>query len=274
VTEPPVLGEGAPIGRRYEALAHLSRGADLDVYDAWSAERACRCVVKVLRPDRARDASARRRLLGEGRLLLALAHPHLVRAYEVLERPAAVVLETLSGATLASIISERRRRLPAADLCHLGLQLCSAVGYLHRNGTLHLDLKPSNIVSELGRVRVIDLSLARPPGRIPAGLGTRQYLAPEQARGGEVTAASDVFGIGGVLFSAATASRAFPRLDGPFEQLERRAPRVATVRRLPRDMGGVIDACLEPDPAGRPGVDDVRDALSSALRRMPDAAWR
>ncbi len=265
MTGPPLLAPGAVIAPGYEALDHLSRGADLDVYDAWSSERDCRCVVKLLRPDRTGDEAARRRLLGEGRLLLGLAHPHLVRAYEVLERPAAVVLETLTGATLAHIIAERRRRLPALDLCHLGLQLCSAVGYLHRNGTLHLDLKPSNVVSEMGHVRVIDLSLARPPGKVPAGFGTRQYLAPEQARGGEVTAASDVFAVGGVLFAAATASRPFPRREGPFEQLERRAPRVATLRRLPRGMPALIDSCLEPDPAARPEVVDVRDALQAAL---------
>jgi len=265
VTEPPVLPQGAPIAHGYEALAHLSRGADLDVYDAWSSERDCRCVVKVLRPDRTHDVATRGRLVAEGRLLLGLAHPHLVRAYDVLELPPTVVLETLSGATLSQIISERRRRLPAIDLCHLGLQLCSAIGYLHRRGTLHLDLKPSNIVSEMGHVRVIDLSLARPPGKVPTGLGTRQYLPPEQARGGEVTAASDVFGIGGVLFAAATATRPFPRADGPFEQLAARAPRVSTLRRLPREMAAVIDSCLEPEPQARPGVDDVRDVLDAAL---------
>lgn len=265
MSEPPVVPAGEELAPGYEALGHLSRGVDLDVYDAWSHKRGCRCVVKLVRPDRSGDAEVTARLVGEGRLLLDLTHPHLVRAYEVRERPPAVVLETLTGATLSRIIAERRRRLPVADLCHLGLQLCSAVGYLHRQGVLHLDLKPSNVVSELGHVRVIDLSLARPPGRVPAGLGTREYLAPEQARGDVVSTAADVFGLGGVLFAAATATRPFPRREGPLEQLERRAARVGTLRRLPRRMAAAVDGCLEPVPGDRPTVAEVQDALGSVL---------
>jgi len=269
VTEPPVLPEGAALAPGYAALGLLARGLDLDVYDAWSEERDCRCVVKVLRPDRAPDADARERLLGEGRLLLGLAHPHLVRAYEVVEQPPAVVLETLSGATLATMVTERRRRLPVTDLCHLGLQLCSAIGYLHRRDILHLDLKPSNVISELGHLKLIDLSLARPRGPVPAGLGTRQYLAPEQARGGQATAASDVFGLGGVLFAAATAARPFPRVDGPFEQLERRAAPVGSLRRLPAAFAGAIDGCLNPESAARPTITALRDVLEEVLGAQP-----
>ena len=68
-------------------LEHLSRGRALDVYDAWSLERDCRCVAKVVRPDR-QAPRVRRRLVREGELLLGLAHPHIVRAYELRRRPA------------------------------------------------------------------------------------------------------------------------------------------------------------------------------------------
>src|ERR1051326_445217 len=90
--------EIAPGYRVYELLRS---GSLLDVYDCWSVQRRCRCVVKVIRPERAHEAHARRRLLREGRLLRRLAHPHLVRVFEVIERPrTAVVLETLGGGTL------------------------------------------------------------------------------------------------------------------------------------------------------------------------------
>ncbi len=107
-----------------------------------------------------------------------------------------IVLETLGGQTLAHMIEAERRELAPAELAHLGLQLGSAIRYLHRSGYLHLDLKPSNIVADGGRAKVIDLSLARPPGPAPAGIGTWCYLAPEQARGGELGPAADVWGIG------------------------------------------------------------------------------
>ena len=75
-----------------------------------------------------------------------MTHPHLVRAYELVERPQPVlVLESLTGATLGYLIDSRASRLPHADLVYLGLQLCSAVRYLHTFGVLHLDLKPANI---------------------------------------------------------------------------------------------------------------------------------
>ena len=250
----------------YELLERLSRGRELDVFDAWSEERGCRCVIKTLRPELPDAAAAARRLRAEGRLLLSLTHPHIARAYELLTVDGApvLVLETLGGATLSWLVREGGVRLRPGDLCHLGLQLCSAIGYLHRGGRLHLDLKPSNVISENGIARVIDLNLARRPGRVPKGYGTAQYLAPEQARGGRVDAAADVWGIGATLFAAATARRPFGGSGA--EQLERRAEPLRRVRRgLPRPFADIVDGCLEPEPRDRPGVGDVEAELDALL---------
>jgi len=250
----------------YELLERLNRGREIDVYDAWSEARGCRCVVKMLRPEMRGDAAAARRLRAEGRLLLALTHPHIVRAYELLsvEGSPVLVLETLGGATLSWLVREGGVRLKPDELCHLGVQLCSAVGYLHRGGRLHLDLKPSNVISENGIARVIDLNLARRPGRVPAGYGTAQYLAPEQAQGGRVDVAADVWGIGATLFAAATARRPFDATGS--EQLVRRAQPVRRVRRgLPRAFADVVDACLEPAPADRPALADLESELDALL---------
>lgn len=250
----------------YEALSQLSSGRDLDVWEVWSEERACRCVAKVLRPDRRDAPRPRARLLAEGRLLERLTHPHLVRAYETIEDPEpTVILETLDGATLGWIVEHRRRRLPAVDLVHLGLQLASVVRYLHRNGIVHLDLKPANVISDGGHVKVIDLSLARAPGPVPAGYGTREYLSPEQARGNVAGPAADAWGLGATLFRAATGRRPFP--DG--DQLTRRAERALRLRRLPAELAKLIDECLEPDPAARPGIDDVLGRLDALLPAEP-----
>src|SRR5918999_173725 len=86
-------------------------------------------------------------------------------AYEVIKGPRPVViLETLTGATLAYLIDTAPRRLAIPDIVHLGLHLCSALHYLHRHDVLHLDLKPSNIVSDHGLAKLLDLSIARSPG--------------------------------------------------------------------------------------------------------------
>ncbi|MFI9252961.1 serine/threonine-protein kinase [Streptomyces sp. NPDC053069] len=281
---PEPLAPGTRPAPGYEILAQLARTGWQDVYDAWSEERACRCVLKVVRPDRRNEAQLGERLLREGRWLREFSHPHLVRGYDVFTSPEPlVVLETLTGETLSHLVHRLRRRPGAADVALLGGQLCSAVHYLHGRGLLHLDLKPANVVVERGHAKVLDLSVARPPGPAPAGLGTRCYLAPEQARGGPLTAAADVWGVGVTLFEAACGQGPFDQTgagsgdrgvgegdvtDGPedrYPQTEGAAPPIASRRRLPPALAAAVDACLLIDPASRPTVAELAAALAATL---------
>jgi serine/threonine protein kinase len=260
---------GASLGAGYEVIGLLWRSRVLDVYDAWSHERGCRVVVKTLRPDRRDDARAVRALRREGRHLARLSHPHLVRAYAVLDAPhPAVVLETLGGETVAHLIERRARGLAARELGILGLQVCGAAGYLHAHGIVHLDIKPSNVVLDGGRAKLIDLSVAQRFGACRPGTGTWCYLAPEQARGDAVGPAADVWGIGLLLREAATGECPFDnRADGDREhpQLGRRARSVRSERRgLPRVLGAAMDAALAPDPAQRPSVGELAAACAQA----------
>ena len=251
VVDPP-LAAGSPLAPGYVVEAHLSRNQVLDVYEVWSAERDCRCVAKVLRPDCRSHPPRRARLEREGRLLLELAHPHLVRAYEVVTEPElAVVLETLGGERLDVAIAYGTRRMPAVDVAEIGVQLCSAVGYLHRHGWLHLDLKPTNVIVDAGIVKLFDLSLVRPPGPGKVRYGTPGYLSPEQVAGGAFTEATDVFGLGCVLYAAATRRSPEAGREGCDP-----AP-VGRHRRLPATLAAAIDAALSEDPADRPSVRDL-----------------
>jgi serine/threonine protein kinase len=261
-----VFVEGERIAPGYDVIAHLSRSALLDVFDVWSEERDCRCVAKLLRPDCAAETRARQRLVDEGRLLQRLTHPHIVRAYDTLELPQpTVILETLDGATVAHLIVARERRLPLGDVVFLGIQLCSAVGYLHRQGILHRDLKPSNVVADRGQAKLLDLSLARPPGKMRPGGGTPNFMAPEQARGGFIGTAADVWGLGAVLFSAATGEAPFQAESGRYPQLEARADSVSAHRRVPAAFARVVAGCLDPEPEARPTIDELTDQLDSLL---------
>jgi eukaryotic-like serine/threonine-protein kinase len=280
VSKPPAaFAPGFVIAPGYEIIAHISRGRALDVYDVWSEERQCRCVVKTVRPDRWGDRGVRRRLEVEGRLLRRLSHPHIVRAYE---RPATtnpvVVMETLSGETLAHLIEEGEA-LSASEIAHLGLQLCSAVQYLHRKQILHLDLKPANIIAEAGRAKIIDLSVARRPGPARPGVGTWCYMAPEQVWGGELGTRADVWGIGVVLWEAAAGKAAFggdeddPPSSGAEElppdrhpQVLRPAEPIAKHRSLPTELASAIDAALAPNARERPSA----AVLADLLERVPD----
>ena len=270
--EPAILRPGMELAPGYQVIDHLSRGEDLDVYEVWSEDRACRCAAKLLRPDLRESERCRTDLLDEGRLLSAFTHPHIVRAYEVIEEPhPIVILELLTGETVSYMIRRRTRRLAAVELAFLGLHLCSATSYLHRHGLLHLDLKPSNIVSDRGLAKVLDLSLAAPPGMQRAGTGTRPYMAPEQARGGYVDAAADVWGIGVVLYKAACGEGPFDVEVGSdrFLQLERRADPIRRHRRLPGAFAAVVDACLEPEPRDRPELDDLTETLETVVPLAP-----
>lgn len=276
----------------YRLLSLMRRGHDYDTYDAFSEERFARCVVKTVRADIPARRSTRTRLVQEGDILTTLAHPHLVRAFEVRRgRRPVVVLETLTGATLQYLV-ETSGRMATGDLAELGTQLCSVLRYLHAHGFLHLDVKPGNVIVESTRVWLIDLSLAQRPGPCPRGLGTAAYLSPEQARGEEVGESADVWGLGVTLYEAAVGESPFESRgrathgspdDGQvtdacsdiercsacggrlgYRQLAGRAPAIRTRRRLPGAMGRVIDAALEPSPADRPTLAELSRVLSAS----------
>jgi len=277
---------GFDVAPGYEVIGHLSRGNDLDVYDVWSERRGCRCIAKTPRPSRVGDTQVTARLLEEGGRLQHLTHPHIVRAYETRETPRPVaILETLGGETLAHMV-ESSGPLDAAECVHLGLQLGSAVRYLNAQGILHLDLKPSNVIAEAGRAKLLDLSVARPPGVMRAGLGTWCYMAPEQVRGGVIDAAADVWGLGVVLFEAASGD---PPFDDPgsdesgsghgfddarFRQGLEHAPRLHDVEGVSGALADLVATCLAIDPAARPTIEEVLAALERCSDLpAPERRW-
>jgi serine/threonine protein kinase len=274
---PPSLPEGSLIAPGYRVLNHICRGQALDVYEVFSDARLCSAIAKVVRPDRRDVTRVVNRLRHEGQTLLRLAHPHLVRCWELLEAPQlTVILETIPGTTLEEAVEERARRYTAQDLAHLGRHLASACHYLHAHGVLHLDIRPANIMAEAGIVKLIDLSLAGAPGPGRGGRGTRHYMAPEQALGDNLSAAADVWGIGATLYEAATGEPPFAPLneteDAFFDQehgylqLRRSAPPLQYwARRLPRTLSTAIDKSLQADPAARPTIDELYATFGTFL---------
>lgn len=265
------LAPGTELLPGYEVVSLMRRGGRLDTYDVYSRERDCRCVIKVVRPDREHEQHCQAGLIREGTLLRDLAHPHLVRVYEVVEGPLpAVVMETLTGATLSALIEESL--LSPDDTALLGRQLASALGYLHGHGWLHLDVKPSNVVVQAGRAILIDLSLVSRPGDGRPHAGTPGYLAPEQVVGRGLSAASDVFGLGVTLAEALTG-------DLPYGEEDRwdsgSAPRrsARSFRRrlaaVPTRLADLALACIDPDPSRRPTLAHVRAVLDDQLTDDP-----
>ncbi|MDQ3662697.1 MAG: serine/threonine protein kinase [Actinomycetota bacterium] len=273
------LQPGTLLSSDYEVIGLVDRGTKHEVYDVWCRQRRCRCIAKSLSGGPSYGDRARRQLLREGRLLARFTHPHLVRAYETIPKPRPIViLETLTGETLSHAI-DRLGRLSIADVVLLGQQLCSVSAYLHEHGWLHLDFKPSNIVCESAMAKVLDLSIARGPGRARPGIGTDGYMSPEQIEGGLLSASSDVWGIGMVLFEAATGS--LPLEDPDAEESEspednsddsyaaeppvpivEPLPSLASRRRTPRALAEAVDQCLALAPCDRPTLEELSEVLA------------
>jgi serine/threonine protein kinase len=218
----------------YRAIARMWRGELCDVYDAWSEEREVRCAVKILRPDRRAYAPDRRRVVNEGELLLSLTHPHIVRAYEVRKDPVPfIVLEATTGSTLAGLIE--RGPLSVRDLARVATQMSSALGYLHRRGYVNLDVRPSNVAFDGGLARVLDLSAVRHP------------------RAGETDESTDSFGLGCLLYQAATCRDPF----GEGAKSAHLAPSLKRNGRLLPATASVVMRCLSAAPADRPSIAEV-----------------
>ena len=257
----------------YRPLTLLADGRRLETWDAWDEARGTRCVVKLLRTDRRDDPRVRQAVLLEGHLATTLAHPHLVRGYDVLDDPPTVVLETLRGATLSALVEHEP--LGLADAAELGCQLASVLGYLHRHDWLHLDLKPDNVVVDHGKAVLIDLSLAGRPGSGRPGAGTRGYLAPEQATGRGLSAATDVWGLGMTLVDA--LARTAPYGDEAtwesrrrWPLLHRRMPLVPEgLDEVPDEVRDLLAACVSLDPGARPLLEQVRSALEPLRSPVP-----
>jgi eukaryotic-like serine/threonine-protein kinase len=238
-------------------------------------------VVKVVRPDQVDDEATLRGLRREFRLARSLDHPALLRAFDIVEdgpRPL-VVLENLDGPRLSTLL-RRHGTLPPHQLLPLGIEIAAVLHYLAREGVVHLDVKPSNIIMG-APPRLIDLSIARPVERasdLDHTVGTDRYLAPEQAAPpafGRPGPASDVWGLGVTLFEAYAGYRPFE--DGTSDEQappEQRWPQLMDDPRplpetTPDALSKPILATLERDPAARPTAAELAEALEPLMASLP-----
>lgn len=256
--EPPIVAPGDLLAPGYAVVQHLRRGNRLDVYDAWSLDRETRCIAKLVRPDRVEEPHTAVALRREGHTLRDLAHPHLVRAYDVIEEPqVVVVMETLTGPSLGEVL-DKHTRLSPDDVAVLGSQLISVLRYLHRFGHIHGDVTPGNVITEGTTAKLIDLSLSGPAGPVRAGVGTRGYRAPEQASGADQSEATDVWGFGAVLHHALTGHT----YDEPERWWQRRPARAGSTR---RQLMELIDRCLQEPPAARATTAEISAVLEAIV---------
>jgi serine/threonine-protein kinase len=281
----------------YEILAELGRGGMGVVYRARQKSLNRPVALKVIRAAALASPEDRRRFRNEAEIVALLDHPNIVPVHEVGEHDGRLYfsMKLIEGASLAEQLDRFRDDQPAA--ARLLVAVARAVHHAHQRGVLHRDLKPSNILLDwrAGGVsplsppvpHVTDFGLARRLGadssltESGALVGTPRYMAPEQAGGGKglVTTATDVHGLGAVLYALLTGGPPF-RAEGVQETLEQvrtcePRPPSALRRGGDRELETVCLKCLEKEPERRYGsAEELARDLERWLNHEPVRARR
>jgi eukaryotic-like serine/threonine-protein kinase len=270
----------------YEILAPLGAGGMGEVYRARDTRLGRDVALKILPSEVAGDTSRRQRFELEARAVAALNHPNIVAIYDVgfEDRAAFILSELVQGETLRGAI--QRGPVPIRKTLDIVVQIADGLAAAHAAHIAHRDLKPENIMlTDDGRVKILDFGLAKSIGRAEHGeatrtiavtqpgtiLGTASYMSPEQASGAaEVDGRSDQFSLGLIIHELITGNKAFERPTA--------AETMAAIIRedpapLPVSVQGplrwVLERCLAKEPAQR--YDATRD-LFLELRQLRDRA--
>jgi serine/threonine protein kinase len=208
--------EGSFIGGRYSIVQHIATGGMAAVFRGWDHRIERPVAIKVLRQLESADERAIARFQREAHATAMLDHPHVVRVFDFFEDQGCsyLVMEFIQGMNLKQHV-RRRGRLAAREALGIADQVCSALQAAHEHGFIHRDIKPQNVLlDERGTAKLTDFGIvyiAQGGTLTSRGLvmGTADYIAPEQARGEALTAASDLYSLGVVLYEMLTGRLPF-----------------------------------------------------------------
>jgi len=209
-------GEIVRLGR-FEIIGEIGSGAMGKIYEGYDPTINRRVAVKTINANlRAGDNErVRQRFLREAQAAGALNHPNIVTIYQADEAGvySFIAMEFIEGETLEALI-QKRAPFPLEEICRLVAPICDALDYAHRNGVVHRDVKPANIMlTNDGVVKVMDFGIAHVDystlTQDGAVLGTPSYMSPEQISGDKVDGQSDIFSLGVIVYEMATGQRPF-----------------------------------------------------------------
>jgi serine/threonine protein kinase len=272
----------------YRIVGKLGGGGMGVVYEAEDTRLARRVALKFIPEEMAKDRKALDRFVREARACSQLNHPGICTIHDIQDIDAHpfIVMEKLEGTSLKDLI--RTRHMEIDEILDIGIQVADALAASHAKGVIHRDIKPANIfVSQNGQAKILDFGLAKmvhDPNSSEAALedsltamgvipGTAVYMSPEQARGEELDARSDLFSLGVVLYEMATGKKPFATgnvittLDAVLNQ-KPVSPRQLNPK-IPEDLEGIIGRAGSPLPE-RSG-DEGGFAVTEEGRRI---RWR
>ena len=209
---------GRLISARYRLIAPLGEGGMATIWRAVDEQLDREVAVKLLRPQFSADPGFAARFKQEARSAGGLSHPNIVSVYDYgtdgADGEQYIVMELVEGQDLSAILHDRGA-LSVEDAVRVAIGVAAALEVAHRKGIVHRDVKPGNIlITENGDVKVTDFGIARAVAEASmtvtgTTLGSVHYFSPEQARGDQVTGASDVYALAIVLFEMLTGRRPF-----------------------------------------------------------------
>ncbi|MGW4492496.1 Stk1 family PASTA domain-containing Ser/Thr kinase [Streptomyces sp. NPDC004376] len=284
------MEEPRRLGGRYELGHVLGRGGMAEVYLAHDTRLGRTVAVKTLRADLARDPSFQARFRREAQSAASLNHPAIVAVYDTGEdyidgvSIPYIVMEYVDGSTLRELLHSGRKLLPERSM-EMTIGILQGLEYAHRNGIVHRDIKPANVMlTRNGQVKVMDFGIARAMGdagmtmtQTAAVIGTAQYLSPEQAKGEQVDARSDLYSTGCLLYELLTVRPPFVG-DSPVAvayQHVREEPQPPSVfdPEITPEMDAIVLKALVKDPNYRyQSADEMRQDIEACLDGQPVAA--
>ncbi|WEV26507.1 Stk1 family PASTA domain-containing Ser/Thr kinase [Streptomyces sp. 71268] len=284
------MEEPRRLGGRYELGSVLGRGGMAEVYLAHDTRLGRTVAVKTLRVDLARDPSFQARFRREAQSAASLNHPAIVAVYDTGEDYVDgvsipyIVMEYVDGSTLRELLHSGRKLLPERSM-EMTVGILQALEYSHRNQIVHRDIKPANVMlTRTGQVKVMDFGIARAMGesgmtmtQTAAVIGTAQYLSPEQAKGEQVDARSDLYSTGCLLYELLTVRPPFVG-DSPvavaYQHVrEEPQPPSAYDPEITPEMDAIVLRALVKDPDYRyQSADEMRADIEAALDGQPVAA--
>ncbi|MGH2924646.1 MAG: Stk1 family PASTA domain-containing Ser/Thr kinase [Solirubrobacterales bacterium] len=267
------LAQDTVIAGRYRLLGRVGSGGMADVWCAEDTMLGRRVALKFLHERFAQDEQFIERFRREASSAAGLQHPNVVGVFDrgSFDGRHYIAMEYVEGASLKDLIE---RGLTVGEAVEIVRQVLAGAKYAHAHGIVHRDLKPQNVLVDAeGRARVTDFGIARAGAseitQTGSVLGTAQYLSPEQAQGLPVTATSDIYSIGVLLYEALTGRAPFEG-DSPVtvalkQVSERPRPPSELNPSVSRALDAVVLRALAKDPANRfASAEEFEQALDSA----------